>query len=214
MKLVVFDLDTALCQTNAMDGLAMASAIKDVAKCRIEPESVQQLHDFRAIWYQATQRLPSALDLADLQDRFSFHLRRQFLIRPSVIPANYGVIEQINGLQHQKHTIVGLVSATTTSVMLLKAHAIGLVCETLPVATGEDADNLLGILLTLQARVRRSFGFRFDTCDLIAGPAWQAAAEEADMNHCLPVDYLASGSVLSRDGEFTRNSRLFSFADY
>ncbi|WP_320821817.1 hypothetical protein [Reinekea sp.] len=214
MKLVVFDLDTALCQTSAMDGLAMASAIKDVAKCRIEPETVRELHDFASIWYRATQRFPSARDLVDLQERFGFHLRRQFLIRPSVIPANYGLIEQINLLQHQKNTIVGLVSATSAAVMLLKAHAIGLVCQTLPLATGEDADSLPGILLTMQARVRRSFGFNFESCDLIAGLAWRGAATAAQMNHYLPVDYLASGSVQIRDGQFTRSSKLFSFADY
>jgi len=212
MKLVVFDLDTALCQTNAMDGLAMASAIMDVAKCQIKPETVRELHDFAAIFYRATQRLPSALDLVDLQARFGFHLRRQFLIRPSVIPANYGLIEQIDLLQHQKNTIVGLVSATSRAVMLLKARAIGLVCDTWPLATGDDADSLPGILLTMQTRVRRSFGVHFATCDLIAGPAWHEAAGVAHMNHSLPVDYLASSSV--RDSQPpTHGSKLSSFAD-
>jgi hypothetical protein len=214
MKLVVFDLDTALCQTNAMDGLAMASAIMDVAKCQIKPETVRELHDFAAIWYRATQRLPSALDLVDLQQRFSFHLRRQFLIRPSVIPANYDLIEQINLLQRQKNTIVGLISATSRAVMLLKAHAIGLVCETLPLATGDDADSLPGILLTMQTRVRRSFGFYFDSCDLIAGLAWQTAATAAQMNHYLPADYLVSGSVPIRDSRpATLSSKLSSCSD-
>jgi len=217
MKLVVFDLDTALCQTSGMDGFAMASAIKDVAKCRIKPETVRELHDLSAIWYRATRRFPSALDLAGLQKRFSFHLRRQFLIRPSVIPANYGLIEQINLLQHKKDTIVGLVSATSATVMQLRANAIGLVCATLPHATGDDADSLPGILLSLQTRVRRSFGFYFDSFDLIAGLAWQTAATAAHMNHYLPADYLKSGSVQIRDqirdSQLTRSSKLFSFAD-
>jgi len=210
MQLVVFDLDTALCQTSAMDGLAMASAIKDVADCQIEPEKVKSLHDPKSIWYRATDRVATVSDLAELRDRFSFHLRRQFLIRPSIISANYSLVEHINCLQNQRDTIVGLVSSTSSSVLLLKSRAIGLVNDTLPIATGDDSDTLDGILNTLKTRVKRSYGFNFGEASVIASEDWVKASKTARMNHMLPDEYLSERAVSVRSNLFTRTVKQFS----
>jgi hypothetical protein len=190
MQLVVFDLDTALCRANTMDSLAMASAIKDVADCQIEPESIDSIHDLKSLWYKATRRVADVHELSDLKDRFSFHLRRQFLIRPSIINANYPMVQQVNYIQNQQQKVVGLISSSSHSVLLLKARAIGLMCDSLPVATGDDSDSLEGILETIQTRVKRSFGFNRGKVDLVADSIWRDSAKRANMNHILPSNYL------------------------
>jgi hypothetical protein len=206
MQLVVFDLDTALCQTSAMDGLAMSSAIKDVANCQIEPESIQSIHDLKAIWYRATHRVATAIELAELRSRFAFHLRRQFLIRPSIVAANYALVEQVNMLQHKPKTVVALVSSHTTPVLQMKTRAIGLLSDSLPVSTGDDADSLDGILQSIQTRVKRSYGFKYEESTLIASCSWREAAASQNMKHVLPADYIVppehfhAGRTASRFG--------------
>jgi len=190
MQLVVFDLDTALCQTSAMDSLAMSSAIKDVASCQIDPESVSNVHDIKSLWYRATNRVASAAELNELRDRFSFHLRRQFLIRPSVISANYDLVERVNQLQNRPKSIVALVSSASTPVLQLKARAIGLMYDSLPVATSDDSVSLEGILRSIQTRVKRSYGFYFGESTLVASSHWQQAAQLNQMEHVLPSEYL------------------------
>jgi hypothetical protein len=212
MQLVVFDLDTALCRANTMDGLAMASAIRDVTSCQIDPESIESIHDLKALWYKATQRVADVGELAELKDRFSFHLRRQFLIRPSIVNANYALVEQVNYLQNQQKKIVGLVSSASLSVLLLKARTIGLMCDALPVATGDDSDSLEGILKVIQTRVKRSYGFHFSNIDLIADSNWSVAANRKNMNHILPDDYLGVSKPVEpmRQKLFSRTISHFS----
>lgn len=188
MRLMVFDLDTALCQASTMDGLAMAGAIQDVTDREINPETIRSISDLKTLWYQATGVMPTAADLKALRDRFAFHLRRQFIIRPSVVSANYPVVEAVNRLQNQSDTLVAIVSVASEAAVSLKARAIGLHYDTLPLATGDDSDQFDGLLKTVQVRVRRGFGFRFDQAQLIAGSAWASAAERRQMAHVsLPI---------------------------
>lgn len=204
MKLMVFDLDTALCQTSTMDGLAMASAIYDVTECHIQPETIGQISDLKALWYQAAGTLPSGDDLKSLRDRFSFHLRRQFIIRPSVVEANYPMVEAVNRLQSRSDTVVGLVSTSSASVLVLKARAIGLMSETIPVATGDDADHFDGILKSMKVRVMRSFGCFYDQAELIGGIDWHIAAQRQKMQHTLPQDFITEHVVPAHTNLFRR----------
>jgi hypothetical protein len=212
MQLVVFDLDTALCQTSAMDGLAMASAIKDVANCQLEPESIQSIHDPKALWYRATRRVADVSELTELRDRFSFHLRRQFLIRPSIVSANYSLVEHVNSLQNKQKTIVGLVSSSSNSVLLLKARAIGLMNDALPVSTADDSDTLEGILRVIQTRVKRSYGFHFGESTLVAGEHWKTAASGTKIEHICPSEYLVDKfSAPVRESLYSKASSKFSW---
>ena len=209
MQLVVFDLDTALCQTSAMDGLAMSSAIKDVANCHIDPESATSVHDLKTIWYRATHRAASATELNELRDRFSFHLRRQFLIRPSVIAANYDLVERVNQLQNRSKSVVAIVSSTSAPVLQLKARAIGLMCDSLPIATSDDSDNLEGILRSVQTRVKRSYGFYFRESIIVASAHWQLAAQTNRMDHMLPSEYIVPLHQNSYERSFL-TSKIYS----
>lgn len=190
MQVLVFDLDTALCPTSTMDGMAMANAIKDVADCQIAPESVTSLQDWKSIWYRAVKRVATKRELAELRLRFSFHLKRQFLIRPSVVLGNYPLIHQVNKLQSQKNVVVCLVSTTCPAVIDIKARSVGLMCQNLPVVTGKDAESLEALLTLSQARVMRSYGIDLKGGLLIAGEGWQKAATLLELNHCLPESFL------------------------
>lgn len=191
MQLVVFDLDTALCQTSAMDGLAMASAIKDVAHCQIEPEKIKSVHDYKSVWYQATNRVATSREINELRDRFSLHLRRQFLIRPSAVPANLALVDRVNYLQNRNDILIGLVSTANHSVLLTKSRAIGLIPDALPVATGEDSDSYEGILRILQTRAKRSFGACFNEAMVVADETWRSSAKVCGMHYMDGADYLA-----------------------
>ncbi len=190
MKLVIFDLDTALCQTNIMDGMAMASAIKDVANIEVDAESIASMHDLKSLWYKITKTVASTSELQDLRDRFGFHLRRQFLIRPSVVSANYALVSHVNSMQDQSDVVVGLVSSMSLSVINLKANAIGLLSNALPIATGEDSDSPSGILNTLQTRVKRSYGISIRSTTLVANDQWLKSANKAGIELILADDYV------------------------
>ena len=204
MRLMVFDLDTALCQASTMDGLAIASAIQDLTDRSINPEAIHSISDFKAIWYQATGVLPSAGELKALRERFAFHLRRQFIIRPSVVTANYPMIEAVNRLQNHPETLVALVSAASESAVALKVRAIGLQCDALPMATGDDSDLMDGLLKVVQVRVRRGFGFLFDQATLVAGPEWQPAAERHKMELWSPAKFATHYVKAPRSNLFKR----------
>lgn len=204
MRLMVFDLDTALCQASTMDGLAMASAIFDVTDCHIEPETITSVTDHRALWYQVTGKLPTTGELKTLRERFAFQLRRQFIIRPSIVSANYPMIESVNRLQHRNDTIVAVVTALPQSVLIMKSRAIGLMLETLPVATADDADHLDGILNKVQVRVKRSFGFSRGQAELIGGSVWSQATRRQSLSHTLPEDFVIDHVMPSRMNLFRR----------
>lgn len=189
MQVVVFDLDTALCQTSTMDGMAMASAIKDVADCQIAPESVKSLQDWKSIWYGAVRRVATKQELSELRARFTIHLRRQFLIRPAVVQGNYVLIQHVNRLQAQKDAVACIVSNSTRSVVDIKSRAVGLLAGHLPVVTGEDAESTEAMLALLQTRVKRFYGESLDGSDLVASDYWFKAASLLDMNHFLPEVY-------------------------
>lgn len=186
MHLVVFDLDTALCPTNTMDGLALAKALQDVTGHKVSPELLVNSVDFRNIFYRFIGRVASQLEVAEFRSRYSFHLRRQYLIRPSVIPANYSLIERANSLQNRKDTVVGIVTSTSLSALQLKSRSIGLLSELMPVATSEDSDTLDGILNAIKTRVRRSFGFQFEQATLVSDDHWGGAAKLSGMNLVTP----------------------------
>lgn len=190
MQVLVFDLDTALCPTNTMDGLAMASAIKDVADCQIAPESIRSLQDWKSIWYRAVKRVATKRELTELRARFSLHLKRQFLIRPSVVQGNYPLIQQVNKLQTQKDIVVGLISTTSPSVVDLKARSVGLICNQLPLVTGKEAESPEALLTLLQTRMKRSFGCDFSEGIFIAGEEWSKAASLLDICHCYPEEFV------------------------
>lgn len=205
MKLVVFDMDTALCPTNTMDGLAFERALQDVSgdvNFRLE-QIPEQLH-FRNALYLATKRMPNSMDVAELRNRFNFHLRRHFLIRPSVIQANYSLIETVNVIQHRKDTIVALVSTSSAMAVQLKARAIGLMSEMLPVATHEDADGLPELLMTLKGRVKRSFGVQFDQAQLVGSRAWYSASQSNDFELVEPMAFLAEDRCYMSASESAR----------
>lgn len=204
MQLMVFDLDTALCQASAMDGLAMASAIQDVTEREISPESIRSISDFKSIWYQATGKVPSPSELKALRERFAFQLRRQFIIRPSVVSANYPVVEAVNRLQNRPETLVAIVSATSEAAIALKARAIGLKYDTLPMASGDDADHFEGLLKAVQVRVRRGYGFRFDHAQLIAGTEWSAAAKRCQMDLVSTTEFVTQHVSAPRSNLFRR----------
>lgn len=212
MKLLVFDLDTALCRANAMDGLAFASAIKDVAGCHIEPESFQSIHDIKSLWYQATQRVATVSELNELTERYSVHFRRQFLIRPRAVNADQRLVEHLNYLQENPNIVIGLMSAASQSVLLLKARAAGLRCETLPMATGDDADSLASMLNVLRTRVSRSFGYHCTEADLIGSHHWQDAAERLQMQLRSPEEYALTyqAEKPKRESLFSKSRGLFS----
>lgn len=199
MHLVVFDLDTALCPSNAMDGLALAKALQDVTGQNVSPELLVDSMDFRNIFYKIENRVASRVEVAAFRERYSFHLRRQYLIRPSVIPANYSLIERANALQNRKDTVVGIVTSTSLAALQLKSRSIGLLSELMPVATSEDADSLEGILSAIKTRVRRSFGFQFDQATLVSEAHWSVAAKVSEM------------SLVSPDRFSEKNSRYFDW---
>jgi hypothetical protein len=177
-----------------MDGMAMASAIKDVADCQISPESIVSLQDWKSIWYRAVKRVATKRELAELRVRFGIHLKRQFLIRPSVVQGNYALIQQVNKLQSRKDLVVCLVSTTSPVVVEMKARSIGLMCQQLPVVTGKDAESLEALLTLLQTKVRRSFGVGLEGGCLIADEGWQAAATLVGVQHCLPEVFMKEDS--------------------
>jgi hypothetical protein len=199
MHLVVFDLDTALCPTNTMDGLALAKALQDVTGNKVSPELLVNSVDFRNIFYKFEDRVASLVEVAEFRSRYGFHLRRQYLIRPSVIPANYSLIERANALQNRKDTVVGIVTSTSLSALQLKSRNIGLFSELMPVATSEDSDSLEGILNAIQIRVRRSFGFQFKEATLVSDDHWGVAAKLSNMN------------LITPDNFNTNNSKYFDF---
>ncbi|TCS41397.1 hypothetical protein [Reinekea marinisedimentorum] len=209
MQVLVFDLDTALCPTSTMDGMAMASAIKDVADCQIAPESVMSLQDWKSIWYRAVKRVATKRELIELRQRFSFHLKRQFLIRPSVVLGNYPLIHQVNKLQGHKNMVVCLVSATCPAAVDIKARSVGLMCQQIPVVTGQDAESPEALLTLAQARVMRSYGLDLKGGHLIAGEGWQKASALLQMHHCLPDDFLKEDSYsvkqIQPEDRFTGN---------
>lgn len=214
MKLVVFDLDTALCQTSAMDGLAMASAIKDVAGCHIESEVFDSIHEVKSLWYHATSRMADLADLAELRQRYAVHFRRQFLIRPRVVNSDPALIDHINYIQESNNTVVGIVTATTQSVLLLKARAAGIRCESMPMATGDDADTLDSLLNVLRTRVSRSYGYHCGECIMVGSEHWQTAADRMKMLH-LSVDEYASvyaNEKPKRHSLLQRSREMFSFS--
>ncbi|WP_411743712.1 hypothetical protein [Reinekea sp.] len=174
-------MDTALCPTNTMDGLALAKALQDVTGNKVSPELLVNSVDFRNIFYKFEERVASQLEIVEFRTRYSFHLRRQYLIRPSVIPANYSLIERANSLQNRKDTVVGIVTSTSLSALQLKSRNIGLYSELMPVATSEDSDSLEGILSAIKTRARRSFGFQFEKASLVSGEHWIAAAKQSNM---------------------------------
>lgn len=211
MRLLVFDLDTALCQTDAMDGLAMASAVTDLTGKTIDPQSIGSCYDLESLWRQVTDEPASTAELTELRRRFSFHLRRQFLIRPSVVPANYRAIEQVNALQDDPDTLVGLISHTSEAVMQLKCRSIGLVNSAIPVASGDDSELPEGILSTLRVRIRRSYGLKLDAATLIAGDPWQGAAIATRMARKCPEKFFANEEPIESRSRFSLPSLSLNF---
>jgi hypothetical protein len=182
-----------------MDGLALAKALQDVTGHNINPELLVNSVDFRNILYKIESAAPSAKKVSKFRERYNFHLRRQYLIRPSFIPANYALIEQANSLQNRKDTLVGIVSSTSIAAIELKSRSIGLLCEMMPAATSEDSDSLDGILGALKNRVRRGYGAQCDQATLVSNDYWAVAAKMNNMSLVQPDDY------------DTRNSRHFDW---
>ena len=122
------------------------------------------------------------------------------------------MVQQVNYIQNQQNKVVGLISSSSLSVLLLKARAIGLMCESLPMATGDDADSLEGILETIQTRVKRSYGFNRGKVDLVADSIWRDSAKRTHMNHILPSNFLeqATPSKSMSQNIFSRTVSHFS----
>jgi hypothetical protein len=178
-----------------MDGLAMAKAMKDVAGCQIDAQSLSSVLDLKTIWYRATNRVAAAIEIAELRARYAFHLRRQFLIRPSVVTANYPLVEHVNALQNREHSVLGLISATSAGVLQMKARSIGLQNDGLPIATIDDSETHAGILNSVQTRAKRSYGYQLTGALLVAGHEWKDAADQCDFELKSPSDYLTDEVV-------------------
>jgi len=193
MKLMVFDLDTALCQSSAMEGLALCQAVEDLTGTPLSMDAPPVFTQFTAAVATLLGREPSTEEVDVVRARFSVHLRRQMMIRTGVIDLNVRLIETMNRLMGRRDTVVGLVSSCCSRVMQLKARSMGLVIDAVPSATLDDGEDLFDILNAIQTRVKRSYGFRFREATLVADAVWQPAAERTGFDWVAPSEFPVSG---------------------
>ncbi len=196
MKLMVFDLDTALCQSSAMEGLALSQAVEDLTGSPPIMEAPPVFTDFPSAIAILLGRVPSKEEVEVVRARFSVHLRQQMVIRTGVIDLNIRLIETMNRLMGRRDTVVGLVSSCCNRVMQLKARSMGLVIDAVPSATLDDGDGLDDILNTIKTRVKRSYGFRFREATLVAESVWREAAERSGFQWVSPADFPLSSAYV------------------
>ena len=204
MKLMVFDLDTALCQSSAMEGLALCQAVEDLTGSPPSMEAPPVFTRFKAAVATLLGREPTAEEVDVVRARFDVHLRRQMMVRTGVIDLNIRLIETMNRLMGRRDTVVGLVSSCCSRVMQLKARSMGLVIDAVPSATLDDGEDLFDILNAIRTRVKRSYGFRFREATLVADAEWQSAAERSGFDWVAPSEFPVSG--LSADATATKKS--------
>lgn len=190
MQLVVFDLDTALCLSGAMESLALSQAVEDLTGSAPPREAPLVTAHLRPAVSHMLGREPSEDELGQVRARFSVHLRQQMLTRSGVMDLNVPMIEAMNRMMRRRDTLIGLISSCSGRIMQMKARSMGVVIDAVPFASGDDGDALEDILGTLRKRVKRGFGFRIGEPLLVAETVWAEAAREAGFNWQRPGDYL------------------------
>lgn len=193
MKLMVFDLDTALCQSSAMEGLALCQSVEDLTGEPPTMEAPPVFTHFPSAVASLLGREASQDELTIVRARFSVHLRRQMMIRSGYMDLNRRLIDTMNRMMGRRDTVVGLVSSCCSRVMKLKARSMGLVIDAVPSATLDDGEDLDDILNAIKTRVKRSYGFRFREATLVADAVWQPAAERSGFDWLAPSSFPQSG---------------------
>ncbi|MHA7879404.1 MAG: hypothetical protein ACX931_06425 [Saccharospirillum sp.] len=197
MKLVVFDLDTALCQSSTMEGYALCQAVADLTQKPVSTRMPDPVHPFNVAVAGLLGRVPSAQETQYLRSRFRLHLKRQTLFQQRTIQANGSMVDAMHDLMRRRDTVVGLVSSSCSQVLSLKARNLGMVVDAMPCATKDDGESLDMVLETVKRRALRSFGVAFRSMQLVAAPAWQSPAVGAQMHWVSPEAFLRSLEVAS-----------------
>lgn len=197
MKLVVFDLDTALCHSSAMEGYALCQAVADLTRKTVSTLMPNPVHPFHSAVSTLLGRTPTADEMLYLRSRFRLHLKRQTLFHSKAIQANGSMIDTMHDLMRSRDTVVGLVTSTCSQVLAMKARNLGLVVDAMPCASKDDGDSLDSVLATVKLRAMRSFGVCFDQCQLVAADAWRDSASRQQMDWLSPDDFLHSLEVTS-----------------
>lgn len=197
MRLVVFDIDTALCQTSAMEGHALCQAVADLTRTTVSVLMPERLHPFQTAVTQLLGRTPKAAELHYLRGRFRLHLKRQTLFHNKAIQANHSVVEVMLELMRSRDAVVGLVASTCGQVLALKARNLGLVIDAMPCASKDDGETLETVLARVKGRAMRSFGDSFTQLQLVASDAWSEAAIRQKMDFLTPETFIQSLEVES-----------------
>lgn len=197
MRLVVFDLDTALCQSSAMEGYALCQAVADLTRKTVSTLVPNPVHPFQSAVSALLGRTPTSDEMLYLRTRFRLHLKRQTLFHSKAIQANGSMIDTLHDLMRSRDTVVGLVTSTCSQVLAMKTRNLGLVVDAMPCASRDDSDTLDGVLATVKTRAMRSFGVRFDRSQLVAAEDWREAAAVQDMDWFSPQAFMQSLEVES-----------------
>lgn len=190
MKLVVFDLDTALCHSSAMEGYALCQAVADLTRKTVSTLMPDPVHPFHSAVSSLLGRTPTTDEMLYLRSRFRLHLKRQTVFHSKAIQPNVSMIDTMHDLLRSRDTVVGLVTSSCSKVLAMKARNLGLVVDAMPCACKDDGEQLDTVLATVKSRAMRSFGISFDQCQLIAADAWRDPASRQQMDWLSPNDFL------------------------
>lgn len=197
MRLVVFDIDTALCQSSAMEGYALCQAVADLTRTTVSTLMPETVHPFHTAVTQLLGRTPKPAELHYLRGRFRLHLKRQSLFHNKTIQANQSMVDNMLELMRSRDAVVGLVASTCSQVLALKARNLGLVIDAMPCASKDDGETLEAVLTTVKARAMRSFGDSFRQFQLVASDAWREAAIRQQMEFLTPAAFVQALEVES-----------------
>jgi phosphoglycolate phosphatase-like HAD superfamily hydrolase len=183
MKLVVFDVDGTLTNTNEVDALCFVRTVTEVLGIDLANTrwsgftSVTDSGIVRELYQQHLGRSPSADEVTSLRGRFVAFLEEAAAQMPAAfgpIPGAAGALER---LRRDPGWALAIATGCWQASAELKLRSAGLACGPLPAAFAEDACVREDIVRTAVARAMQTYGQAgFDRIVSVGDGPWDVTA--------------------------------------
>ena len=183
MKLVIFDIDGTLTQTNKVDSECFVKAFKDVFSINIlNTDWTNYTHVTDSgittqLFQERFGRLPSNAELSLLQNHFVVLLQQSFRANPTVYGEVPGASMTLRKLQREEEWAVAIATGSWRASALLKLSSSGINVEDLPAAFADDALSREDIIKIASLRAKVLHGNReFKRVVFVGDEVWDAQA--------------------------------------
>ena len=164
MNLVMFDIDGTLTDTNEVDKQCYVQALSEVFHVDAtdtdwtEYENVTDRGGLEEFARRNMGRPVTQEESAGTKKRYMELLVQHAEIRPHLFEPIPGAIEMLEHLQRLPETAVSLATGAILESTKIKLRVAGLVCDSIPMASGSDAISREEIMLLAREERRRWSG--------------------------------------------------------